>query len=657
MVEIGDLSARLEVDGLSGFTSDLGRARSEAEQTGAAVDEALDVDTSEAQASIGGLGDRLSGLGAGFAVAGGAAAAAGVAIVSSALSSGRELRGLSQAARLNVEDLQAMGAVARQTGGDVEDIADASRELQLRLAEATSLGTGPAVDALNLLGLSIEDIQNLNPEESFALIRDRLSEIEDPAQRAFLAEELLGGSTERLTGFIEANADAFREQIAAIEASGAVISEDAVNANAAAADAIDTVTASVGALASELVANLSPALVTAAGAITTVTGALREGEQQASALEDRQVFLALALDQATQSTVDLSFGTVGLKGEYEDLEEVALRLQMIHEGLDASLGNVYGQTLVLPSAVDDTTAAYEGLALALALVAEGYSDTFSAARGERTAARAGRQTIGGSGEVVGTRGDPSRNLRFELAELRRNNLAGLGDGVETGPGSVVGVLTGSAETIAADAEERADERFFEQIETLYANNRINDLQYEALLTSNDLGETLSDLVETASAEELRALDQVRTGLFRIGEIDAQGSRAIVQAIQGLGAALALGGGGVGGGGGLGGGIRLTNLSGLGIPGLEQTRLITNQGRPVGITGGRFVGFGDDDNVSASEYTADPVGYRRRRGGFDPVSQQALTVNVMVDGETLASGQVGEVQRALNRGEITVHASP
>ena len=64
---------------------------------------------------------------------------------------------------------------------------------------------------------------------------------------------------------------------------------------------------------------------------------------------------------------------------------------------------------------------------------------------------------------------------------------------------------------------------------------MNENQYDALVMSNDLGVTLGGLVEDASADELAALDQVRTGLFRIGEIDAQGARMIVQAIQGLAA--------------------------------------------------------------------------------------------------------------------------
>ena len=55
---------------------------------------------------------------------------------------------------LSAEALQEWGYIAEQSGGSIEDVADAAREMQLRLAEAAELGTGPAIDALEILGVS-----------------------------------------------------------------------------------------------------------------------------------------------------------------------------------------------------------------------------------------------------------------------------------------------------------------------------------------------------------------------------------------------------------------------------------------------------------------------------------------------------------------------
>ena len=249
-----------------------------ADQVGEGIEGSLEDAASGGKDAFSGFGLELGGLTDGLEkFAGPAAIGAAVAGVGAfalnTFNATQEISQLSNISRINTEDLQAYGIVAERSGGSIEDVADASRELQLRLSEAASLGSGPAVDALNLLGVSLQDIQNLKPEESFALIRDRISEIEDPAQRAFVAEELLGGATERLTGFLELNAGAFREQTEAVRESGAVISEEAVAKGAEAAEAITDLTNTVTGLAQELVLELAPAITATSGLVQEATEA------------------------------------------------------------------------------------------------------------------------------------------------------------------------------------------------------------------------------------------------------------------------------------------------------------------------------------------------------------------------------------------------
>ena len=163
-----------------------------------------------AERRVGGLRGALqrvtpSARTAGLAIAGIAAAgvAIGVKLVADVISTSRELSAFAERAGASAEALQTWGRIAEESGGSVEDVADAMREMNLRLAEAASLGSGPAVDALDLLGLSLEDLKELEPEEQFRLIRDAIAAIEDPALKTFAAEELLGGSSERLTALLQ----------------------------------------------------------------------------------------------------------------------------------------------------------------------------------------------------------------------------------------------------------------------------------------------------------------------------------------------------------------------------------------------------------------------------------------------------------------------
>ena len=150
---------------------------------------------------VGGAFGRLGGIAT--SQLGGIVAGLGLVGAATAITQKtNELRRLSQIAQINVEDFQRLDYQISATGGDSDDLSDALREMQLRLAEAESLGTGPATDGLRLLGLSIEDLQKLDAPGQFALLRDRISEVEESEQRLFLADELLGGSAERLGGIL-----------------------------------------------------------------------------------------------------------------------------------------------------------------------------------------------------------------------------------------------------------------------------------------------------------------------------------------------------------------------------------------------------------------------------------------------------------------------
>ena len=115
--------------------------------------------------------------------------------------------------------------------------------MQLRLAEAAALTSGPAVDALNLLGLSLEDLEGLDAPGQFDLLRNSISEVEDPAQRLFLAEELLGGSSERLQGLLSLSSDELARLRQEAHDTGQIMSGETVNALADTGVAFDRIKA------------------------------------------------------------------------------------------------------------------------------------------------------------------------------------------------------------------------------------------------------------------------------------------------------------------------------------------------------------------------------------------------------------------------------
>ena len=147
---------------------------------------------------------RLKAFGAGVRSLGTQLAALGGAIITPLLGAAKVFAGagdtldkMAGRTGVSVEALSELGFAAEQSGADLETLEAGLRKMQRSINDAAE-GMQTAVDALAALGLSVQALQDLTPEQQFKLIADRLSKIEDPTTRAALAMELLGKSGTRL---------------------------------------------------------------------------------------------------------------------------------------------------------------------------------------------------------------------------------------------------------------------------------------------------------------------------------------------------------------------------------------------------------------------------------------------------------------------------
>ncbi len=147
---------------------------------------------------------RLKAFGAGVRSLGTKLAALGGSIITPLLGAAKVFAGagdtldkMAGRTGVSVEALSELGFAAEQSGADLETLEAGLRKMQRSITDAAE-GMQTAVDALAALGLSVQALQNLTPEQQFKLIADRLSKIENPTTRAALAMELLGKSGTRL---------------------------------------------------------------------------------------------------------------------------------------------------------------------------------------------------------------------------------------------------------------------------------------------------------------------------------------------------------------------------------------------------------------------------------------------------------------------------
>ena len=213
----------------------------QAEKSGGRIQKSF----SGAGTSVKGLAGRIPGIGgalsaltspAGIATAAIGLVVAGIgAAVGKVASLEKELRPMIQQSGLSAESLQVLGEAAQRLGSKdgLDGVTDSAQELQLRLAEASQDATGPAVAAFEKLGLASADLIAASPEDSFLAVITALQGVTNESDRKFLADELLGGSSENLSGVLNANAAEFRGLTDSIRENGDIISNEGIaNANA-----------------------------------------------------------------------------------------------------------------------------------------------------------------------------------------------------------------------------------------------------------------------------------------------------------------------------------------------------------------------------------------------------------------------------------------
>lgn len=163
-------------------------------------------------------GAGLMGLGARFSALGALVTTPLLGLAETAAKKGADILRLSERTGTSVEALSALGYAADQAGIDMDSLGTALVRMERFLAQAA---TSPqAQKALQQLGISLSDLQQLTPEEQFKVFADSLASISDPAQRAAAAIQIFGRNGAQLLPLLRQGAAGIREQEQAAQEMG-----------------------------------------------------------------------------------------------------------------------------------------------------------------------------------------------------------------------------------------------------------------------------------------------------------------------------------------------------------------------------------------------------------------------------------------------------
>lgn len=207
-------------------------------------------------------------IGGGALVGAGAVLAPISASVKAFADAGGALDDMAQRTGASVEALSGLGYAAKMSGSSIEDVEKGIRTMQKGLIAGDESFAG--------LGLSIEALRSMSPDEQFKAIADRLASIDDPAERASKAMEIFGKSGADLVPLLSGGAKGIEALTNEAAKNGAVMSGEQADAAAKLGDAIDMVGVSFGGLVNTIGGQVAPLFTTLLQIVVQSINAARE---------------------------------------------------------------------------------------------------------------------------------------------------------------------------------------------------------------------------------------------------------------------------------------------------------------------------------------------------------------------------------------------
>jgi hypothetical protein len=229
----------------------------------------ITADTSGAQRALGDLDRALEGLqkttaGAAKAFALVTAAAAGIGYaIKSTLDSAGELFDAAETLGMSVPALQTFQKAAGLVGVQADALNMSLMRLNANIGDALMKGTGPAVDAFDRLGISMQIINTMKPEKQFELILKQLSQIPNQAERSALAMDLFGKQGPKIL-LMANNLEEVRKKM---EKMGLIISPEQQAALDVAGDKLDGLIGTIDTGWKKAVASVAPYVIALVDAI------------------------------------------------------------------------------------------------------------------------------------------------------------------------------------------------------------------------------------------------------------------------------------------------------------------------------------------------------------------------------------------------------
>ena len=208
---------------------------------------------------LGNIADK--GLKIGTAIVAGTGAAIGglMALANGTAETADKWDKLSLRTGIAVENLQEWGYAAGQSGADIDVLENGIKKLSDSMVDAQN-GSAASQEAYEALGISMQELSTMTPEQAFERVMYALGDMEDGALKNSIGNDLLGRSFTELKPLIAAGSEGMEDLKNRASELGLVMSEDAVGAGVVFGDTLADAKSSMTALKDGILADLLPRL-------------------------------------------------------------------------------------------------------------------------------------------------------------------------------------------------------------------------------------------------------------------------------------------------------------------------------------------------------------------------------------------------------------
>ena len=203
------------------------------------------------------FGKSMRKAGAVMTAAGGAIVGSAGMMVKSWAEAGDEIHKAGLRTGFSADALSRWRVVAERSGTDLKAVETGVKRMQRSIVQLGD-GLAESTRSFDRLGLSLEDIQNLAPEEQMRTIMERMADIEDPTIRAATAQEIFGRAGTQLLPVLEDGAEGLADLMKVADETGETFTEDGAKSAAEYQDALRDMKGAIQGLVRTLAVELAP---------------------------------------------------------------------------------------------------------------------------------------------------------------------------------------------------------------------------------------------------------------------------------------------------------------------------------------------------------------------------------------------------------------